>query len=97
MSRHKHPDTRSSDYRGVSYYTRTGRWQAVIKIGSKLEHLGYYATEEEAAHAYDLRALAVFGERALLNDPNWVDHAAKKARELARKWHIHMPDAAALM
>lgn len=94
MNRHKHPNVRSSDFRGVSYYERTGRWQAVIKVGSKLEHLGYYDTEEAAAHAYDLRALAVFGDRALLNDPNWVDHAAKKARELGVKWNIHVRKSA---
>ena len=59
----------SSDFKGVSWYARTGKWQAFVRVGNKVEHLGYYESEEMAAQAHDIRALAVFGDRAILNDP----------------------------
>ena len=45
----------SSKYRGVSLYKRrkSKPWQAQITIDGKKKYLGSYATEEEAARAYD--------------------------------------------
>ena len=45
----------SSKYRGVSLNTgnKSNPWQAQISIDGKLKYLGSYATEEEAARAYD--------------------------------------------
>jgi AP2 domain len=34
--------------KGVSFYKRTGKWRAYIRIDGKLKHLGYFNTEEEA-------------------------------------------------
>lgn len=39
----------SSRYRGVSLRPDTGRWQARAKLNGKQRHLGFYATEDEAA------------------------------------------------
>ena len=48
--------TDSSKFRGVSKVKRTGRWRATIWDGHKV-NLGTYATQEEAAKAYDVKAL----------------------------------------
>jgi len=39
----------SSRYRGVSWNKRSGKWQASIRPNHKTVHLGYYASEVEAA------------------------------------------------
>lgn len=39
----------SSQYRGVSWSKRQGQWHAYIRVRGKQTHLGYYATETEAA------------------------------------------------
>jgi hypothetical protein len=58
-----------SGYKGVSLHRRYGnkRWRARIKVNGKREELGYYATPEEAARAYDRAALLYHGEFASLN------------------------------
>ena len=40
---------------------------ARIKHGDREKYLGYYATQEEAAHVYDKAAQELFGEFAKLN------------------------------
>lgn len=54
-------------YRGVSFYTRSGKWLATIKVNGKSKNLGYYGTPELAATAYNAAALKAFGEFATLN------------------------------
>ncbi len=58
--------TRTSDYKGVHYRKATGRWLACIRTGGKLKHIGSYASELEAARAYNAAALARHGEYARL-------------------------------
>jgi hypothetical protein len=43
------------------------RWQARITIDRKQHHIGTFDTPEEAARAYDARALEAFGSFAVLN------------------------------
>ena len=38
----------TSGYKGVSYYARTNKWCAKIRLESKRINLGYYKTPEEA-------------------------------------------------
>jgi hypothetical protein len=45
-------------------------WRAYARIAQRRVWLGYYATEEEAAIAYDRYAREAFGEFACLNMPN---------------------------
>jgi hypothetical protein len=48
--------TQSSKYRGVSWRKDKSQWEAQIKVAGKLEHLGYFDDEAEAARAFDTRA-----------------------------------------
>jgi len=59
---------KSSQYLGVSWTTRLGSWRASLHIGGgKLLYLGQFATEVEAARAYDRAKVERFGEYANLN------------------------------
>lgn len=57
----------SSQYKGVSWDSRRGRWVAKITREYKSKFLGYYHNEWEAAKAYDVAAVEYFGEFARLN------------------------------
>ncbi len=68
----------SSKYKGVAWDKRPNRskpWKAQISINDKTRHLGVYATEEEAAKAYDKAAKKLRGEFAWLNFPGEIDGA----------------------
>ena len=55
-----------SRFKGVSLDKRCPRkpWRATIVVNRRQRGLGYYATEQEAAAAYDAAAQAAFGEFA---------------------------------
>lgn len=55
----------TTGYKGVS--ANKGRYQAYIKFQGKKINLGTYDTKEEAARAYDSKALELFGEFAKPN------------------------------
>ena len=59
--------TKTSKYKGVSFYKNTGKWVASIGYNYMTYRLGYYKTEEEAAKVYDNAAKKYFGEYAFTN------------------------------
>jgi len=65
----KHHGPSSSRFKGVGWHKASGKWRARIKVDYQDRYLGVFATEEEAARAYDAAALAAWGEYARLNFP----------------------------
>lgn len=61
------PIRHTSKYRGVLFHKRTKKWQASIQRNKKRTHLGYFDVEEEAAKAYNKKAVELYSERAKLN------------------------------
>lgn len=55
---------KTSIYKGVGFYKRTGRWQARITFNRKLIHLGMFDDPKEAASAYNIAAKKYFGKFA---------------------------------
>jgi len=60
-------NSKSSKYKGVFWDKGRNKWQTSIKYNQKRIYIGRYENEEEAAKAYDLVALNLFGEFSNLN------------------------------
>jgi len=56
-----------SPFRGVSFHKSTQRWRCRLKVDQKCIHLGYFASDLEAAAHYNVEATKHFGNRAVLN------------------------------
>jgi hypothetical protein len=58
-------------YKGLSLDNRRDAkpWQAIARVNGRPKSLGYYATREEAALAYDRMMIKLYGEYAYLNFP----------------------------
>ena len=60
--------SKSSVYKGVIFNKHANKWMARIMLNYKHKFLGYFANEIDAAIAYNVAAIEMFGEFALLND-----------------------------
>lgn len=58
----------TSQFKGVSWDTLSGKWKAQISANKKKKHIGLYADELHAARAYNRAAEQAFGEFACLNN-----------------------------
>lgn len=56
----------SSKYMGVSRY-KNKRWRARLQYNGRQMHVGHFDSEIEAARAYNVKAIQLFGEEAKLN------------------------------
>ena len=66
MNQAAHKDGRSK-FKGVNFSKYAGKWKAEIKIGPARRHLGYFASEVDAAAAYDEAAREFHGSFARPN------------------------------
>lgn len=52
----------TSGYKGVSWHKPSNKWAANIRLNTKLHHLGYYLSPEEAHAAYCTASVKLHGE-----------------------------------
>ena len=62
MNRRGPKPSSKNRFRGVHFFKRTGAWTAQIGVNRKKIHLGYFATENDAAKAYSEANKKYFGE-----------------------------------
>lgn len=59
----------SSKYIWVSFDKETCKYKVAFNYLSKTIRIGYFINEEDAARAYDKKAIEIFGDAAILNFP----------------------------
>ena len=81
----------SSKFKGVVFIKRDNSWMARIVFNDKVHNLGRFDEEEDAAAAYNLKAVELFGEFASLNDLSEyeIDYEKIKDRIGNSKRHRH--------
>ncbi|GLJ47743.1 hypothetical protein SUGI_1008340 [Cryptomeria japonica] len=85
------PRSRSSQYRGVTFYRRTGRWESHIWDCGKQVYLGGFDTAHIAARAYDRAAIKFRGPDADINF-NLSDYEddLKQTTNLTKEEFVHI-------
>ncbi|XP_076949874.1 AP2-like ethylene-responsive transcription factor TOE3 isoform X2 [Bidens hawaiensis] len=85
------PRSRSSQYRGVTFYRRTGRWESHIWDCGKQVYLGGFDTAHAAARAYDRAAIKFRGVEADINF-NLEDYGddLKQMSNLSKDEFVHV-------
>ena len=67
---------RASRYKGISRDKRDKKWTARVHAANKTHHIGTFATEIDAAKAYDKKASQLHGQFACLNFPSAAEAAS---------------------
>ena len=58
----------TSKYKGVSWDKARSLWYAHVKANGLMKNLGRFASEDDAARAYNAAAVRLFGEFARINE-----------------------------
>lgn len=64
----KRKDGLTSNYKGVFFIDRNGKFGSAIQVSGRRISLGYYDNEMDAAYYYNQKAIEYFGEFAALNE-----------------------------
>lgn len=81
--------TKTSKYVGVLYSSEKNKWVAKIKKDRKSYHICNTNNEEDAAKAYDAKALELYGENATLNFPEIDPDVIKKEYQKILKNNVY--------
>ncbi|KAI3461488.1 hypothetical protein Pfo_018151 [Paulownia fortunei] len=85
------PRSRSSQYRGVTFYRRTGRWESHIWDCGKQVYLGGFDTALAAARAYDRAAIKFRGVDADINfNLSDYEEDMKQTKNMSKEEFVHI-------